>query len=397
MPILISWLIIALPVAALLIFSLEALLGVRKLKPVRVTGQMPMTRILIPAHDEAGTIETTLARLGEVVSESVRLLVVADNCSDATATLVAQAGQEVIERFDPDKRGKGYALAFGRDHLRADPPECVLILDADCEIDAASIEALAKVSMARNSVVQSRYVFKADRSASPRVQLSNFAFWIKNVVRQRGAHRLGAAAVLAGTGMAFPWHSIEDAPLATAEIVEDLALGAYLTRIGRPPIYLDQALVESVAATEQATLAQRTRWEVGFVTIARSFGLRALVDGIKTGNRKLFLLGLHMMVPPLALLMLVAFAISVAVAIVAWITGQWAPLAAIACALTLAAMCILLNWGVGGYRWLGLAALVRIPLYIIWKLPVYLRLLRGEKIGWTRTQRAAPSDGGAAE
>lgn len=54
---------------------------------------MPMTRILIPAHDEAGTIETTLARLGEVVSGSVRLLVVADNCSDATAMLVAHAGR----------------------------------------------------------------------------------------------------------------------------------------------------------------------------------------------------------------------------------------------------------------------------------------------------------------
>lgn len=122
-------------------------------------------------------------------------------------------------------------------------------------------------------------------------------------------------------------------PCDCQEVVEDLALGAYLTRIGRPPIYLDQALVESVAATEQATLAQRTRWEVRFVTIARSMELAGLGGRCQDRKSKAISAWASLDGAPPRALMMVAFAILVAVAILAWITGQWAPLAAIAARL----------------------------------------------------------------
>jgi cellulose synthase/poly-beta-1,6-N-acetylglucosamine synthase-like glycosyltransferase len=242
MLVLLCWVIAIPPFVALMIFTLETLLGAMPSKAKSYPGRMPTTRILIPAHNEAGTIEATLDRLASIVSDDVRLLVVADNCSDPTADLVRQAGHEVIERVDPNNRGKGFALAFGTDHLRSDPPECVIIFDADCETDAASIATLAKACVAGNVVVQASYILQPDLAAPPKVQISNFAFWIKNVVRQRGGHRLRAAAVLVGTGMAFPWNIIERAPLATSEIVEDLALGVHLTRTRQPPIYLEQAM-----------------------------------------------------------------------------------------------------------------------------------------------------------
>ena len=222
---LLSWAVAAPPILALAIFLAETLLGTVRLKPRSLSGKHPTTTILMPAHNEALIIEETIERLVPLLSENVRLLVVADNCSDATAQLVRQAGQDVIERTDPARRGKGYALAFGRDHLKLDPPECVIVFDADCQTDAESIAALAKVCVAEDVVVQARYILEPDLSVSPKVQISNFAFWVKNVVRQRGAHRLGGAAILVGTGMAFPWHIFANAPLATANIVEDLALG----------------------------------------------------------------------------------------------------------------------------------------------------------------------------
>jgi len=385
---LLCWVIAIPPFVALTIFSLETLLGAMPSKAKSYPGRMPTTRILIPAHNEAGTIETTLDRLASIVSDDVRLLVVADNCSDPTADLVRQAGHEVIERADPNNRGKGFALAFGTDHLRAYPPECVIIFDADCETDAASIATLAKACVAENVVVQASYILQPDLAAPPKVQISNFAFWIKNVVRQRGGQRLGAAAVLVGTGMAFPWNIIERAPLATSEIVEDLALGVHLTRSGQPPIYLEQAMVKSAAASEGATLDQRTRWETGFVAIARSFGFRALWEGMRTGNCKLFQLGLHLLVPPLALLLLLALAACVVVGLGAWVTGHSEAFVVLAIALAVASMSVLINWIVAGRRWLGLQALLRLPLYLLWKIPIYLRIVKGDEIVWTRTERA---------
>jgi hypothetical protein len=34
------------------------------------------------------------------------------------------------------------------------------------------------------------------------------------------------------------------------------------------------------------------------------------------------------------------------------------------------------------------ATLLRIPLYLLWKLPVYLKLVRGKQSEWVRTERA---------
>lgn len=397
MLVLICWFIALPPAAVLLIFTLETLLGTVPLRPRHDRGPMPTTRILIPAHNEAGTIETTLRQLDAIVSDQVRLLVVADNCSDATASLVRQAGHEVIERFDSEHRGKGFALAYGRDHLKAAPPQCVVVFDADCETDAFSIEALAKASVAENRPVQASYIFRPDLSASPKVQISNFALWIKNVVRQRGGHRLGAAAVLVGTGMAFPWKIIAAAPLATSEVVEDLALGLYLTKTGTPPIYLEQAQVRSIAATEGATLDQRTRWEAGFVGIAKRFALGSLLEATQARNRKLFQLGLHLLVPPLALLIMLAAAVAGAVGIGAWWIGQWEPFVLLAISLTLALTAVFINWIVEGHRWLGITALLRLPFYMFWKIPVYLRIVKGGKMAWNRTERAAEHKEGASD
>ena len=75
--------------------------------------------------------------------------------SDDTAACVRAAGCEAIERHDLTARGKGYALAFGRDHLAAGaPPDAVVILDADCRLLPGSIEALAREALARGAPVQ---------------------------------------------------------------------------------------------------------------------------------------------------------------------------------------------------------------------------------------------------
>ena len=50
---------------------------------------------------------------------------------------------EVVERNDPGKRGKGYALDWGIRHLSLDPPALVIIVDADCKLADGALENLA--------------------------------------------------------------------------------------------------------------------------------------------------------------------------------------------------------------------------------------------------------------
>jgi hypothetical protein len=45
-------------------------------------------------------------------------------------------------------------------------------------------------------------------------------------------------------------------------------------------------------------------------------------------------------------------------------------------------------WLHGGRPWLRPGALLRAPLYVLWKLPIYLGFLRRRETEWRRTPRA---------
>jgi hypothetical protein len=40
-----------------------------------------------------------------------------------------------------------------------------------------------------------------------------------------------------------------------------------------------------------------------------------------------------------------------------------------------------------GRAQIGAATLLRVPLYLLWKIPIYLRLMRGGETRWVRTER----------
>ena len=222
-----AWLLAFLPAALLLWFTIEVLAGLRPLESLQEHGgQPPRTTVLIPAHNEEGGIAGTLASLG--TAPWLHILVVADNCMDQTAALARQAGAEVIERREPALRGKGFALAYGRDHLAGkamdERPEAVVVLDADCRTDQASVTLLAQHALLHEGPVQARNLLTTDGSASPLTQISNFAMLVKNLVRARGLQRIGGGIPLFGTGMAFPWPIFSEAELATDHLVEDMQL-----------------------------------------------------------------------------------------------------------------------------------------------------------------------------
>lgn len=98
-------------------------------------------------------VADTLRGIQGQLEPADRLVVVADNCTDATESIARSLGAEVARRDDPDRRGKSFALAFGVRYLAPSPPEIVLVIDADCMLDAASLETIAACPRGRASGV----------------------------------------------------------------------------------------------------------------------------------------------------------------------------------------------------------------------------------------------------
>src|SRR5262252_6396123 len=121
-------------------------------------GRRPKVSVIIPAHNESASIAKTIAAIKPQLTTLDRLVVVADNCSDDTAKIAALEGAEVIERHDPDRVGKGYALDCGIQFVgRSGAPEVVIFVDADCELAPGSVDELATLSFARDRPVQATY------------------------------------------------------------------------------------------------------------------------------------------------------------------------------------------------------------------------------------------------
>lgn len=380
----------ALPVIAVTAaFAIEVFAGIRPAAtasgpPAKVTS----AAVIVPAHDEAMIIEATIAALKDALPPRCRLLVVADNCSDKTAALARSAGASVVERRSETGRGKGFALAAARDALRVDPPEVVMVIDADCRIDRNSLSVLIEAAVQSNRPVQSTNLLMPDLGASPLIQLSTFAFFLKNVIRQRGLQRLGGPAHLTGTGMAFPWSVFDRAALASANVVEDLTLGLGLAGRGLPPLFVPQAIVSSPAAAKGGTLIQRERWEGGhFSTIIRSVpGLFG--EALRKRDWATFVAALDLSVPPLAMLALFNLAAVAIVLLALFFGGSPLPLMLLVAVLAAALAAVMLAWGKEGRRFASAAAWARVPFYILWKVPMYLRLARkGAPKDWLRTGR----------
>ena len=369
-------------------FAIEVLAGLGRPR-TELRPSSASAVIVVPAHDEEAVIGEALVSLKEALGESTRILVVADNCEDSTARRARDAGVEVIERTDLKQRGKGYALAYAAEYLRSDPPSVLVVMDADCRTDAASLAALVDSASRSGRPSQAINLLRPDRKASALLQLSTFGFMLKNLVRQRGLQRLANRAHLTGTGMAIPYEIFRASDRVHSSIVEDLALGLELAEAGRPPMLVTGANVWSDPSTEAGTLTQRRRWEGGFLATALRQAPREIRRGILGGEPGSILSGFDLMIPPLALFAIVNLAALVISAAFTFVLGlEWWPVLSLLCVLAIAFLAILLAWFREGREFISLGVLVRLPLYVIWKIPMYLGLARrGAPSEWLRTGR----------
>ncbi|MGJ7473059.1 glycosyltransferase family 2 protein [Pseudomonas fulva] len=379
-------LLVSVPVLVLLGQVLLAYLPARA-QPVAARAR-PQVVVLVPAHDEASIIAATLASLVPQLQAGDRLLVVADNCSDDTARRAEEGGAEVVVRQDALRRGKGYALDFGMRHLAADPPQVVIIVDADCRAEQGALEQLALRCAQSGRPVQALYLMKAPAGAGLKVQVAEFAWRVKNLVRPRGWARLGLPCQLMGSGMAFPWQDLAAVDLANGHLVEDVKLGLDLCQRGTPPLFCPQALVTSQFPTsEQGLNSQRTRWEHGHLGLMLADAPRRAWAAFSQRNVALAGLTLDVLVPPLALLVLMLLGLNALTWVAYAVTGVATPAWMALSALLLLALAVLLAWARFCRDVIPFSVLLYAPFYALRKVPVYVGFLIKRQVEWVRSRR----------
>ena len=386
------FLVLALPVLAvsayLLLFTL---LSAQPAAPLRSSRRLRFD-IIVPAHDEAAAIAGVVTGLLKLdwPADGFRVVVVADNCTDATATLAREAGAHVLERHDTTLRGKGHALDFAfRASLKKRWAYAVVVVDADSAVAPNLLEAFAAQIESGAKAVQADYRV-LNVHASWRTRLLTVALAAFHQVRSRARERLRLSCGIRGNGWCVTARLLRQVPYLAFSLAEDVEYGIDLGLAGYRVHYADETFVAAtMVAGEEAARSQRQRWEGGRLQLARAKALPLLKRGAAPDGRVCLDLAFDLLVPPLSY----AAAGVVALMLLAGVAWFWHPAllvwwwVGLVCAVSLS-LYVLRGWQLSGIGVRGIADLMRAPAFVVWK--VLLMMRARVPAGWVRTKREQP-------
>ncbi|MCA9576276.1 MAG: glycosyltransferase family 2 protein [Polyangiales bacterium] len=357
-------------------------------RPLGDPARCGVLAVVVPAHDEADGIGRCVASLLACVPPpgGVRVLVVADNCSDDTAERARAAGAEVLERNDPERRGKGYALELGFEHVLSDPRvEAALVVDADTTVAESFLVTMAAAfapgadGTPGADGAQCRYLV-----SNPDAQrLRNVALLAFNVARPRARECFGLSVGVLGNGFGLHRRVLETVPYTARSVVEDLEYHVMMVRAGFAMRFVEQTHVSAdVPTADAAVRTQRARWEGGRLRVLRELAPSLLGDVLRGRGR---------CVEPLGELLLLPLATHVGVLLVVLALPFPPTQLYAASALALVGAHVLASLFTSGASRDDWSALAKAPLYVVRKValaPAILRASRAEQ-EWVRTERAS--------
>ena len=353
--------------------------------------------ILVPAHDEERLIGSTVASLMALdYPPALRSVhVVADNCTDATATIARAHGAEVHERTAPDEPGKGPALRWllARLWARDEPHDAVVIIDADTTASADFLRVMDAKLSAGASAVQAYYAVR-DEGSSGAVGFRAAALAVRHYLRPLGRTELGGASGLYGNGMVFRADVLR-ARAFTNHLTEDIEYQLELLLEGTKVAFAPDARVEAEMPTTVAgSRTQHERWERGRIEMARRFVPRLLRRSITSGPAGRFAYvdaAMDQLLPPFSLIA----AATVASGGLAVLRALFAPSRAARRGVATAAVLAVIQAAhvMSGLKMVDAPAsvyrsLLSAPKMVWWKLGLWLRVLKpSQDVSWVRTQR----------
>jgi cellulose synthase/poly-beta-1,6-N-acetylglucosamine synthase-like glycosyltransferase len=345
--------------------------------------------VVVPAHNEAGGIAHTVANLRQLdwPTDRYRILVIADNCSDATAALAAAAGATVLERCDPTLRGKGYALQFAFERSRVDAwADAIAIVDADSEVSPNLLEAFAARIEQGAHALQAHHGVLNPQGAW-RTRLLAIAMAAYHIVRSRARERQRVSCGIRGNGWCVTHKVLAIVKYQAFSLAEDIEYGVDLGLAGYRVYYAGEAHAsQDMTVGPEGARKQRQRWEHGRFQLVRSRTAPLLRAALRERSAVCLDLALDLLVLPLSYVALNVAALLVLALLGAWWNPALLDWVWVSCACGIALMLyILRGWSLSGTGFRGLLDLIGAPIFIGWKL--VLMLGRDQPAEWVRTER----------
>lgn len=253
--------------------------------PVPVVPRTTAVVALVPAHNEESDIVSTVRSLQSQTRPPDRIVVVADNCTDATVRLARSARAEVIETV-----GNAHKKAGALNHaLRTVTPglsdgDVVLAMDADGQLQPNFVETgLRYLAYSPDrGAISGSYVGRDEPSTVGLLQRIEYAQGLY-LVHGRG----GRIHVLSGAACMFTVQALNTVANARGSVLpgpqgwvyhqesltEDYELTIALKRIGYEPLNArDCVVVTDVMPTWRDWSVQRLRWQRGTLETLSMYG-----------------------------------------------------------------------------------------------------------------------------
>jgi cellulose synthase/poly-beta-1,6-N-acetylglucosamine synthase-like glycosyltransferase len=280
--------------------------------------------VLVPAHNEELFLPRLLAslRTQSYPADRYRVTVIADNCTDGTATVARAVGVDVLERVDAERRGKGHAIGWAIERLDLPATDALVIVDGDSTVRPDFLEQL-NLQMERGDEVIQCYNGVANPGQSWFTRLMNVSRTIANEILHPAKRKLGLSSHLMGNGMCFSSRLIQSLGWGAFTVGEDWEYYARLVLSGTPVGYCRDARVyhqESVNLRQAS--AQRLRWSGGRLQVLRQFGGALFLQGLKRRDLMCLDASLPLVFPNPSLGMNLTLVGSVAAAGLWLITGE---------------------------------------------------------------------------
>ena len=255
-------------------------------------------------------------------AELIDIHVIADNCTDNTAQVARDAGAFVVERFNTDQVGKGYALSYFFARMKAERGgfrdyDGYVIFDADNILDRNYLRAIdAKYSEGYKVITGYR---NSKNYATNWVSAGHSLAFVREAqFLNRPRNMFHCSATVSGTGYMFAPEILElHGGWNYHLLTEDIELSAeYIVRGERIGYAEDAMFYDEQPVTFAQSWRQRVRWAKGFLQVVIHYGGGLLGNLFKDKSMFLSRYDMFMFLAPSMIFNIVTVALSLIAVII---------------------------------------------------------------------------------
>ncbi len=253
----------------------------KKVKKYPETDKLGKYAFIISARNEENVIDQLCDSImaQDYPEELLEIYVVADNCTDKTASVACAHGARVYERHDLEKVGKGYALGELFEHIGTtvgfDAFDGYIVVDADNILDKNYAREMNKCFMSGERLITS---YRNSKNYGDNWISSGYSLWFLRESRQLNAVRnnLGTTSEIHGTGFLISKEIIKrQGGWIHHLLIEDVQFTVENILLGERAAYCHDAIIYDEQPTSFAvSWWQRIRWCRGYLQILKRYGAK---------------------------------------------------------------------------------------------------------------------------